>query len=68
MISSTPTRTQEDSSTAPPDIESAFASFVGVDLHKATVSLAAADRTGQIIARIKTSTRRQGRPACSGIQ
>jgi len=34
-----------------------FQSFVGVDLHKATVSLSAVDGGGQIIARLKTSTK-----------
>lgn len=34
-----------------------FQSFVGVDLHKCTVSLAAADPSGTIIARLKTSTK-----------
>lgn len=35
----------------------AFQSFVGVDLHKCTVTLAAVDPTGKIIARLKTSTK-----------
>jgi len=35
----------------------AFACFVGVDLHKCTVSLAAADPSGRIIDRLKTSTK-----------
>jgi len=35
----------------------AFQSFVGVDLHKCTVSLAAVDPGGQPIARLKTSTK-----------
>lgn len=34
-----------------------FQSFVGVDLHKCTVSLAAVDSVGQPIARLKTSTK-----------
>ncbi len=53
------TTTQEDSSTTTPnmpgtlatDVGPAFAAFVGVDLHKCTVSLSAADAGGQIIAR-----------------
>ena len=55
MIAQT-TTPQEDSSTTPPDMP-ACASFVGVDLHKCTVSLSAADSRGQIIARIRTSTK-----------
>lgn len=35
----------------------AFESFVGVDLHKCTVSLAAVDARGELIARLKTSTK-----------
>jgi transposase len=35
----------------------AFQSFVGVDLHKCTVTLAAVDPTGQVIARLKTATK-----------
>jgi len=38
-------------------ISPTFQCFVGVDLHKCTVSLAAVDATGQIIARIKTATK-----------
>ena len=34
-----------------------FASFVGVDLHKCTVSLAAADPAGKIISLLKTDTK-----------
>ena len=34
-----------------------FQSFVGVDLHKCTVSLAAVDTAGQPIARLKTDTK-----------
>jgi transposase len=64
MIAAT-TVTQEDSSTPTPGMTTApststppvFASFVGVDLHKCTVSLSACDSHGQIIARIKTSTK-----------
>lgn len=33
-----------------------FQSFVGVDLHKCTVTLAAVDPCGQVIARLKTAT------------
>jgi len=35
----------------------AFQSFVGVDLHKCTVTLAAVDPAGQLIGRIKTATK-----------
>ena len=35
----------------------AFQSFVGVDLHKCIVSLAAVDSAGQLIARLKTDTK-----------
>ena len=34
-----------------------FQSFVGIDLHKCTVSLAAVDPRGQVIARLKTDTK-----------
>jgi len=37
--------------------EAGFLAFVGVDLHKCTVSLAAADPSGQIIDRLKISTK-----------
>lgn len=35
----------------------AFACFVGVDLHKCTVTLAAVDPRGQVVARLTTSTK-----------
>lgn len=35
----------------------AFQSFVGVDLHKCTVTLAAVDPAGQLIGRLKTATK-----------
>jgi len=40
-----------------PEVPTSFQSFVGVDLHKCTVSLAAVDPAGQIIGRLKTSTK-----------
>ena len=40
-----------------PEVPTSFQSFVGVDLHKCTVSLAAADPGGTIIGRLKTSTK-----------
>lgn len=40
-----------------PHAQPSFQSFVGVDLHKCTVSLAAVDAAGQPIARLKTSTK-----------
>lgn len=40
-----------------PSSPDSIASFVGVDLHKCTVSLAAVDPTGQVRARLKTSTK-----------
>jgi len=40
-----------------PHAHTSFQSFVGVDLHKCTVSLAAVDAAGTVIARLKTSTK-----------
>jgi len=40
-----------------PEQALAFQSFVGVDLHKRTVSLAAVDPGGRLIARLKTDTK-----------
>jgi hypothetical protein len=34
-----------------------FKSFVGVDLHKCTVTLVAVDSAGEVVARLKVSTR-----------
>ena len=40
-----------------PHSDLTFQSFVGVDLHKCTVSLAATDASGQIVARLKSATK-----------